>query len=160
MRLGTKKAPRNFKNYWLFAFVCSGLMIGCSKQNDHASELTPEQRWARPDVTWTTEQLQQLERGYQAYRGMCAACHLSEGQGQALVGAPALNKNSLLTANDNTDAIKLVLFGRNAMPSFAKSLNDEQLADILSYVRNAWDNRGNDTISAQHVNQIRDKPKG
>ena len=137
------------------AFVFAGVITGCSEQKDPASELTPEQRWARSGVTWTTEQLQQLDRGNQLYNKVCAGCHLGNGQGQALVGAPALNKNALVTTGDHRDAIQLVLSGRNAMPAFAASLNDDQLADILSYVGNAWDNRSNDTVSAEHTSQVR-----
>ncbi len=153
--LDKRETHSGVKGRWLLAFVFIGLAMGCSEQKDPASDLTPEQRWARPGIEWTTAQLQQLERGYQTYRSLCAACHLSEGQGQLLVGAPALNKNSLLVASNNTEAIKLVLSGRNTMPSFAKSLNDEQIADLLSYIRNAWENRGNDTVSTEQVSQVR-----
>jgi mono/diheme cytochrome c family protein len=158
LMLDIRKKQKSFRGHWLTVFIFAGLAMGCSERKDPLSELTPEERWARPEITWTAEQLQQLDKGYQAYRGMCAACHLTDGQGQALVGAPALNKNPLVTSSDKADVIKLVLSGRNTMPSF-KSLNDDQLADILSYVRNAWDNRSNDTLSAKQVSQIRSSLK-
>ncbi|TDF34663.1 c-type cytochrome [Alteromonadaceae bacterium M269] len=151
----TRNTKISSKGLGLLAFVLIGLIAGCSERKDPRSELTPEQRWARPDVTWTAEQLKQLDRGYQVYRSTCAACHLSEGQGQALVGAPALNRNPLVATSDSQDVIKVVLSGRSAMPSFAKSLDDNQVADLLSYVRNAWDNRSNDTVSAEYARQVR-----
>jgi mono/diheme cytochrome c family protein len=44
-----------------------------------------------------------------------------------------------------------VLFGRGTMPAFGKSINDADLALILSYVRNAWGNQQGDLIAAADV---------
>jgi len=155
MTRDTRNTKKSAKGYWLLAFIFAGVIAGCSERKDPASELTPEQRWARSGITWTTEQLQQLDRGNQLYQTACAGCHLGQGQGQVVIGAPALNKNALVTANDRRNAIQVVLSGRNVMPAFDASFDDNQLADILSYVGNAWDNRSNDTISAADISQVR-----
>lgn len=136
----------------LVASIIVTFFMGCSEPQP---ELPPEERWAREGVDWSSSQLQQLENGAKTYRVTCAGCHLSQGQGQTLIGAPALNRNPLVTADETREITQIVLSGRNAMPTFATTLNDEQLADLLSYIRNAWDNRSNNTISSQSVSDVR-----
>jgi mono/diheme cytochrome c family protein len=41
------------------------------------------------------------------------------------------------------------------MPSFAWKLNDQQVADVATYVRNSWGNRA-PPVSANQVADLRD----
>lgn len=77
--------------------------------------------------------------GQQLYEVNCAACHRSNGEGH-LRYFPALNGNALVTANPPTALINTVLHGRREMPGFATHLSSEEVAAILSYIRNAWSN--------------------
>ena len=41
------------------------------------------------------------------------------------------------------------------MPAFADALSDKQIAAIAGYLRNAWNNRSGDSVSAKEVRQQR-----
>lgn len=68
----------------------------------------------------------------------CSACHQAEGQG--IPGAfPALAGDKFVVGDAKAVAAK-VLHGKNAMPAFSDSLNDAEIAAILTHVRSHWGN--------------------
>lgn len=82
----------------------------------------------------------------------CAACHQASGAG--IPGAfPALRGNAFVQG-DSGAVIATVLKGRGGMPTFAASIDDEQLALVLSYIRQAWGNQGA-AVAAQQVQAVR-----
>jgi nitrite reductase (NO-forming) len=108
----------------------------------------------------------QGERGKQVYLSLCYACHQPDGQG--LPGAfPMLAKSDYMVA-DRTRAIRIVLEGmtgpvtvngqtiNSAMPGQSTVLTDQQIADVLTYVFNAWGNPGG-AFTARQVEAIRNE---
>lgn len=81
---------------------------------------------------------QLISRGEEIYARNCASCHQLSGEGTAVY--PALTQSEMLTAEDPTAAIEIVLHGRGQMPAFANILSTEEIAAVLSYERNSWDN--------------------
>ena len=106
--------------------------------------------WNTPEKQWSQVELQQLLEGERLYRQRCAACHLSSGAGQLTLGAPAL-RNSAVAKGPAGELARTVLLGRGSMPAFRSSLQDAELAPILSYVRNAWGNQQGALISRADV---------
>jgi len=51
--------------------------------------------------------------------------------------------------------IKQTLNGQNAMPPFKGTLNDEQLAAVITYERNAFGNETGDLVQPAQVKQLR-----
>src|SRR5262249_54743592 len=112
----------------------------------------------------TTQDLQSgkpKSEGAAIYLGACAACHGVDGKGQApfmppLAGNPAVlddNPSSLINLGLN-GAAPLVPKGvpdAYRMPQFRIQLNDEQSAQVLSFMRGAW---GNDA-AAVTIEQVR-----
>lgn len=89
-----------------------------------------------PNKIWTVEELKQ--RGAQVYATNCVACHQATGKG--VPGAfPALD-GSAVVAGPGIDQIRLVLNGRNAMPSW-RMLSDTDIAAAITYTRNNWSNK-------------------
>jgi mono/diheme cytochrome c family protein len=91
-----------------------------------------------------------IERGKEVYDINCTSCHMEKGEG--LEGAfPPLAKSDYLMA-DKARSIKQILNGASGemvvngktyngeMP--AMDLTDEQVSDVLNYVRNSWGNKG------------------
>lgn len=91
-----------------------------------------------------------IAAGKTLYTTYCQVCHQENGQG--IEGAfPPLAKSDYLMA-DTKRAIGIVKNGlqgeiivnkkkyNNVMP--AQPLNDEQVAQVLNYVRNSWGNKG------------------
>jgi mono/diheme cytochrome c family protein len=93
-----------------------------------------------------------LERGKAVYEDRCATCHGDNGEGK-LPAALALAGNRAVTLKPALNAVRVLLYGGYppgtsgnpqpfGMPPFAQDLSDEQIADVLNFVRNSWGNRG------------------
>ena len=65
----------------------------------------------------------------------CFVCHGEAGDGGS---GPAFMHDKFLAITDYV--IAQILIGRNEMPSFAKMLDDEQVAAVAAYIRNSWGN--------------------
>ena len=90
----------------------------------------------------------------------CAACHFTDGKGSPGV-FPALGGNSLVTAQQTTGLLDVILNGAAMpstagrpealrMPGFAHRLSDQDVADIASFLRTAWGN-GASSVDAATV---------
>jgi mono/diheme cytochrome c family protein len=95
--------------------------------------------------------VESLQRGAAIYSDACAGCHLSDAGGQART-FPPLAGNAVVQQADPTGLTHLILAGVRtaptatrptplAMPSFAWKLDDRQVADVETYLRNSWGNR-------------------
>ena len=100
---------------------------------------------AAADNTKTFETSELVERGEKVYQANCAACHQANGMG--LPGAfPALNGSKVATG-PIADHIRIVLNGGRpgtAMAAFGKQLSDADIAAVVTYERNAWNNKMGD----------------
>jgi cytochrome c oxidase cbb3-type subunit 2 len=103
--------------------------------------------------------------GYDAAKGAalftanCSACHQANGEG--LPGAfPSLKNDAVVDKDDATKHIQVVLHGLHdakvsgvvygsAMPPFAGTLSDAEIADIIDYERSSWGNHGKPVDAAQ-----------
>jgi cytochrome c oxidase subunit II len=97
------------------------------------------------DPTKEWQQAELVARGEKVYASNCTACHQASGKG--VPGAfPAL-EGSKLVVGKQEDQIALLLNGKpgTAMASF-KQLSDVELAAVMTYTRNAWGNKPEDTI--------------
>lgn len=103
--------------------------------------------------------------GAQLYIDNCAACHRTDGQGYKNT-FPALAGNTAVTAPDPTSSIHIILRGSRAavtrqaqtgltMPDFAWRLNDEEVADLVNFIRNSWGNHAEEKATASQVKKIR-----
>ncbi|MDN4039484.1 cytochrome c [Massilia sp. YIM B02443] len=69
----------------------------------------------------------------------CAACHQADGRG--IPGAfPALVASPVVTGAP-LEAAEVLLKGRGGMPAFSGSLDDAEIAEVLTYARASWGNR-------------------
>jgi len=100
--------------------------------------------------------------GKDLYEGICMACHLNEGQGIAGVFPPLAKSDYLMKDLDRS--IKVLIEGQQgeitvngkkyngAMP--ATGLDDQDISDVLNYIRNSWGNKG-DKVSKEQVAKVR-----
>ena len=104
------------------------------------------------DKEWTLDELK--ARGEKVYAGNCAACHQASGKGIP-PAFPALS-GSKIANGPKAEHIKVVLNGvvkdgkPTAMASF-KQLSDVDLAAVITYERNSWDNKTGDMVTAADV---------
>ncbi len=94
------------------------------------------------------------QSGEALYRGLCQGCHMPDAKGAVGAGAyPALANNVRLVAG--IYPITVVLNGQRAMPSFGQELSDEQIANVINYVRTHFGNRYEDAVSPAAVKAAR-----
>ncbi|HKU87406.1 MAG TPA: cytochrome c, partial [Casimicrobiaceae bacterium] len=108
-------------------------------------------------------------RGASLYTADCAACHQATGTG--LAGAfPPLKGNASVLATDPTVQIDTILQGAQgvpiggvtypgAMPPFAASLSNADVADVANHERISWGNQAN-LVTADQVKAARAKRPG
>ena len=91
-------------------------------------------------------------RGEKVYAANCQVCHQASGLGQP-PAFPALS-GSKVAAGPVDDHIAMVLNGKNAMPGW-KQLSDVEIAAVVTYERNAWNNKTGDMASPADVKKLR-----
>ena len=90
-------------------------------------------------------QAQVASGGADAYLSNCASCHRPDGKGIEGV-VPSLVNNGAVRAKGPQDVIRVVLGGLPAlnnyapMPAAGAIVSDQEIADIVNYVRTAWGN--------------------
>lgn len=95
--------------------------------------------------------------GAMLYRAICQGCHMPDARGAQGAGTyPALAGNPKL-ASAAYPALT-VLQGRHGMPPFADSLSDEQIADVVNYVRSHFGNDFSDTLTPGDIARLRTTP--
>jgi len=108
----------------------------------------------------------QIKAGQQLFTGTCSVCHQANGEGMPGV-FPPLAKSSFI-AEDPKRPIQILLHGLNGkvtvngkeynsvMPPMSQ-LNDDEVANIVTYVLNSWGNPGG-RIEAAEVAKVRAAP--
>lgn len=90
--------------------------------------------------------------GKRLFAKNCAACHQPTGRG--IPGAfPALAGNAFVQGTPS-DVATVLLKGRGGMPDFSGSLDDGEIAQVLTYVRSSWGN-GAAPVTEQDVGSTR-----
>lgn len=122
-----------------------------------AIQTVPEDQSKKPEVLTEKTITQRIAAGKIVYEANCAACHQVNGQGIPSA-FPPLAKSDYLMA-DKKRAIKVLLNGlagkitvngaeyNSMMP--ALGLNDEDTANVMTYIMNSWGNKGGMTKPAE-----------
>ena len=103
-------------------------------------------------------------RGAELYDDNCAACHRTDGAGSPQV-LPKIAGNPSVLAADPGSLIRLVLAGSAlpgtaaapsalAMPGFAWRLSNQEVAQLLTFIRTSWGNQASG-VSATEVGRVR-----
>ena len=102
-------------------------------------------------------------RGAQLYTENCGGCHQAQGRGVPGV-FPPLAGNPVVLAADSGNVIKVVdrgiarRDGYVPMPAFGYQLTEQQVADIVNYVRTSWGNRAVPDATPTLVGRLRAGP--
>ena len=92
--------------------------------------------------------------GEDVYMRVCAACHMPDAKGSVGAGFyPALAENPRLMANRYP--VYVVMNGMNGMPPLGDMLTDEQVADVVNYVRTHFGNAYQDAVVPADVAALR-----
>jgi mono/diheme cytochrome c family protein len=108
-----------------------------------------------------------LKRGAALYEKHCVDCHKSQGEGVP-PHYPALAGNRGVVLDQVVNPVRITMYGGYppstqgnprpyGMPPFANVMTDEEVAAVVSYVRNAWGNQGS-MVTAAQVSRYRTVP--
>jgi mono/diheme cytochrome c family protein/glucose/arabinose dehydrogenase len=92
----------------------------------------------------TPEEQKRFAAGAEIYKNLCVACHQPDGRGKEKL-APSLLESRYINGDPGASA-RILLAGKEGpiglMPPLGGTLNDEQIASVLTYVRREWGNAG------------------
>ena len=124
-------------------------------------------KWAYDNATTSELNAGDIaEPGAALYIKQCSYCHGRDGKGRGEYLPPLAGASSLL-ADESDSVINIVLNGAGRvisngvpdsyrMPQFRVILSDREIAEIASFVRSSWGNKGAPVTEAQ-VRALRDK---
>ncbi len=122
---------------------------------------------AKPVVT-SPAPAASINRGKAVYLSQCLSCHQVDGGGVPHLNAP-LDGATAVVGKDKAKIIGIVLKGMtdrveidgefysNNMAAH-RELTDQQIADVLTYVRNSWSNKAS-AVTVAEVKAVRAKIK-
>jgi mono/diheme cytochrome c family protein len=102
---------------------------------------------------------QNMQKGKKIYEAKCLACHQADGGGVPNMNAP-LDAASNVVGKDIARLVRIIRYGynerialdglyySNAMTA-SPDLKDNEIADLLTYIRNSWSNKASVVTIAQ-----------
>jgi len=110
-------------------------------------------------------------KGLLVYNNICSGCHQPDGSGSAAQFAPPLAGSEWVLVKDPARIIRIVLhglsgpikvkdkdYGQGAMVAWGPVLSDEQVAHVLTYIRNSWGNKA-PVVAVDQVKKARTETK-
>jgi len=93
--------------------------------------------------------------GEALYKGICQDCHMADGRGGVGAGQyPALAKNPKLAQRGYP--VSVVTHGLKSMPAFGSAFDDQQIADVVNYIRSGhFGNSYKDKVKPEDVKNAR-----
>src|SRR5688572_23092695 len=145
------------------ADIYSGKQADESYLSEKVGSLAPVAVAAAAKEAGTLTKEQQIKAGEVLYKGTCSTCHQDTGMGLPNVFPPLAKSDYLLA--DSKRAIGVVLNGlsgpvtvngsayNSVMPPMSQ-LNDDEIANILTYALNTWGNNGG-VVTSKQVQAVR-----
>jgi nitrite reductase (NO-forming) len=147
--------------------IYSGKQVDEMYLGDKVASMAPVATAVQSKAAGTLTKEQQIESGGVLFKGTCSTCHQVNGEGIPNV-FPPLAKSDYLLSNPQR-AIGVVVNGltgpvtvngatyNSVMPPMSQ-LNDDEVANILTYALNSWGN-SDGVITAKQVADVRAKTK-
>ena len=144
--------------------IYSGKEVDSVYLGDKVASLAPVATAAESKAAGTLSLEEQVNAGKALYTGTCSVCHQDSGAGLAGV-FPPLARSDYLAGSSDEDLVKVVLNGltgplkvnghdyNSVMPPMSQ-LTDDEIANILTFVKNSWDNGGG-RIASDDVAKVR-----
>ncbi len=144
--LRLNRAPERF-----IALAAGGGELGPRVQAVLARVLWPGKPGApAPLAPLTAAEQQRFNAGQEIYRNVCQACHQPDGRGQDRIAASLIDSPLALARADVP--VRILLNGKEGaiglMPPVGQVFTDEQIADVLTYIRREWGQTGSPVDAA------------
>ncbi|MZI91903.1 c-type cytochrome [Vibrio sp. CAIM 722] len=126
-----------------------------TKSDDKANQATTVKLTAAKNLTL----------GERLYVDNCGACHFVDGKG-APKAFPELDGASIINAPSPDGLVHIILQGAQLpstakapstlmMPGFSQRLNDKEVAELATFLRQGWSNHAN-KVTVEQVKKVRD----
>ncbi|QEO16984.1 c-type cytochrome [Acetobacter vaccinii] len=127
---------------------------------------------SRGDYTYDASTAQALDAGNfsgnpgaKVYVEQCAMCHRNDGGGVGRM-FPPLAGNSVVVTDNATSVAHIVVEGgilpptnwaqsAVAMPGYKTALSDQQIADVVNFIRTSWGNKAPANVTAADIQKLR-----
>jgi len=103
-----------------------------------------------------------IKRGANVYADFCFSCHLPNGKGVANVYPPLAGSDYL--KNNQPESIKAIKYGLSGKIEVngktyvgvmsPMGLENDEIADVMNYINNSWDNAFGTLITEEQVSKI------
>jgi nitrite reductase (NO-forming) len=147
--------------------IYSGKQVDETYLGDKVASMAPVSAAVAASAAGTLTTAQQSQAGEVLFKGTCSVCHQDTGLGMPNVFPPLAKSDYLL--KDKRRAIDVVVNGLagpvtvngatydSVMPPMSQ-LNDDEIANILTYALNSWGNAGG-TVTSAEVKAVRASTK-
>lgn len=156
-----------------FAIFFGGAYLGRYSGNFSGDSLDPsvgspqmKKSAAGPGGGEQQAELSPRDRGKKIFAANCAVCHQPNGLGAQAQGYPPLAGSEIVNGGSRRPAmivlkglqgpitVKGMQFGTAVMQPWDKTLNDQKIADVLTYVRSEWGNNAS-SVAAEQIAALR-----
>ncbi len=103
-----------------------------------------------------------IERGALVYQDFCINCHMANGEGAKGVFPPLANSDYL--KNNQLESVRGIKYGQSGeivvngitynSVMAAQGLEDDEVADVMNYINNAWGNNYGEELTEAEVAKI------
>ncbi len=118
------------------------------------------------------EEQEMMSKGLRVYnKPACSPCHQADGNGSSAQNAPPLAGSEWVLEKDPSRLVRIILhglsgpikvkdkeWGAGAMLAWKDTLTDEEIASVLTYVRNSWGNKA-PPVKPDLAKKIREETK-
>lgn len=110
----------------------------------------------------TVAKNQDFPEGKEIYNDFCLQCHMTNGEGLAKVFPPLAKSDYLM--NKRVESIKAIKYGlsgeitvngiRYNTVMASLGLSNAEIANVMNYITNSWENKNTSLISEEEVSKI------
>lgn len=109
------------------ALVAALMMVGCDEEKGGDARVD--------DILALTGD---PAAGEAVYTTNCEECHRASGMGVDDPVDPGIGENFAEVDEEDEELVPVILYGEGEMPAFEDILTDQEIADVLAYVRTTF----------------------
>ena len=152
------KLTRNFPLILFTCLLISGCQFNSEKKQKYSAISKSKINGDQKDPL--TESIQ---RGEAIYMDFCVTCHQTDGQGVKGSFPPLANSDYLREQRE--ESIRSVKYGQKGEITVngvtyngvmaPMGLEDDEVADVMNYIMNAWGNSESKMVTAEEVSEVK-----
>ncbi len=139
-----------------------GGLLSCNSSEKEAKQKNTEEKKVQKAPAKSPELMQSISRGEVIYNDLCITCHMANGKGVPKA-FPPLAKSDYLEKKQ-IESIRSIKYGQkgeivvngityNSVMA-PLGLEDDEVADVMNYINNAWGNEYGSYVSKEQVSKI------